>query len=183
MYKCTCLDSALCAVICKHIHLVHCQQDISGASNESQDNSDDFNSSEQSGIHPLQQFHGDESAHTKKTAMEKAMLLKDMIEGCNDSVAIAAVSGHLSSAISVIKASGEYQTSELRISQRPAANAKNVVQRRFVSTKKKPSRSTCTLAKPTELDIIRAEKVLLSTDISVCGLCFQVDDCLVARTP
>ena len=86
-----------------------------------------------------------------------------------------AVSNHISSAISVMKASDAYSTTELNIRKRPAPNENHEKQPRFYSTKKKRQKSV-SLSKPSPEEEMIAEQNLETTDVCVCSLCFKVDD-------
>jgi hypothetical protein len=113
----------------------------------------------------------------KNKAVGNLKIVMEMLESCTDAATIEAVSGHISSAISVMKAHTNYPScTSLLISQKPGPNSNNRIQHRFKSTKKKPSRSVHTLSKPNETEKSNAEKTLLSVDIRVCGICFKEED-------
>ena len=86
------------------------------------------------------------------------------------------MSKHISSAVSVIKASDAYSTTELSVRRRPAPNENSERQLRFCTTKKKRSKSAASLSKPTLEERRIAEENLQSTDVCVCSICFKVDD-------
>ena len=178
MYSCSCMDSAIHATICKHVHLMRLQLSDSESTHHNPEHHDDPKTC--SAILPLENYTagvGTDSAVREKAINEKLLLLTSMVDSCSNSDALGAVSKHLDSAIGVLQARITYATtSKLDVCKRPAPNENNKIQARFFSTKKKCVRQSSSLSKPTEEEIEIAEETLNSVDVVVCGICYKEDD-------
>ena len=153
MYSCTCLDFTLHSTVCKHIHLIHMSNALSTS-----------NSQMETAITSPYNYsqvlcHGPQTSNrlkNTKTAINTSLLqLQTLVRQCDQVESLHIAKTHVQAGISVIKALHIPNTRNiLPIKRKIAANANNIKQPSFFSTKKK-RKTTNTLKKPTHNQVLK----------------------------
>ena len=170
MFTCSCIDSAIHSTVCKHIHLLQITSNPQAVSTSTIPETVVTSDTAQLYVDVIES-----TSSVKQKITTNLQLLSNLLVLCDNQETLHAVSNHISSAISVMKASDAYSTTELNIRKRPAPNENHEKQPRFYSTKKKRQKSV-SLSKPSPEEEMIAQQNLETTDVCVCSLCFKVDD-------
>ena len=113
---------------------------------------------------------------SKQRCEEKVLELQSLLSRCTSTDIVNTVSSHLTSAISLLKATQtREETDVFPVRKRPAPNANSDKQLRFRSTKKKRDKGS-RWAKPDEEEMSLGKRRLEQTDVEVCGVCFKQND-------
>lgn len=180
MYTCSCIDQALHATVCKHIHVVHTQK--KRLTSETLPTPVVSSHNTETVLQPLQHYMQSgiqTSSNIKEKIMDNISSLRSLLTSCDDTSTLAAVSGHISSAVNVLTAHQAYSSLGEKFdgeTRKYSPNLKHTVQRRFFSTRKKEVKSGNSLSKPTTEQCSEVSKYLSSVEVKVCGHCFCEDD-------
>ena len=139
MYSCMCLDFTLHSTVCKHIHLVHMSTALSTSTPQMETaitSPCNYDYYSQVLCHRAQTSN---RIKNTKTALNTNLLqLQTLVSQCDHVESLHIVKTHVQAAISVIKALRIPNTRNiLPIKRKIAANANNIKQPSFFSTKKK----------------------------------------------
>ena len=115
---------------------------------------------------------------SKQKFEDKIIELQSLVSSCTSPDIVNTVSSHLTSAISILKATLDTQTHAgavtLTVRNHPAPNSNSETQFRFRSTKKKCKASRW--AKPDIEEVNMAKIKMEDTQVEVCGICLKQDD-------
>ena len=171
MYTCTCIDSTLHATVCKHAHAIKTMTSNPSIAFTPASQVDYFatildDGGENSNLEELRQ-----------QLLKKINEISVLVATCETPEALKTISGHLSAAITAIKALQRHtpltQTSRKRIIP-PNKNSEK--QPRFFSTKKRQHSQSGKLSKPSPKDVKLIRSTLLHQATTCCGICLEEDD-------
>ena len=202
MYLCTCLDATLHNTVCKHIHYIHvsvaqiesdnrfegseaAMEFANEVPSEVHDDSDQVTGSAQFNreyfAQLLQQDATTDVTVTKNDIENLSQNILSLMQGSAELETLKTVKDHLKSAVSLLQAKQRYPSvTENKENLIPpkviSPNSNHKQQISFFSTKKRGKKRQKSIRKPTMEEQKRAKVNLSSTEVKVCGICWNTDD-------
>ncbi len=178
-FCCTCLDASLHSTICKHVHLVAMNSNMT-SNDRMNSNSSQINVAENS-VPYFNKLLASATNETSTVSTKKSFLLSmiddlsSMVAHCEDATALTAAKSHIVTAMTVIK-SLPCEKLAVPTKRKIPPNSNNQTQLQFFSTKKQRISLNKTLSKPSSKEILEQKRKLKDLESKVCGVCLKEND-------